>query len=229
MKRNLLFAGVLLTLAINNAHAQFLEDGTYKYENEGMYLEIKICDEGSSVCSLSISDGPDEIVSDGKGTWFAVNQNGVGENYNGPTGWYQVPSKESTFEISSLGNDSISLTGYGTSEIKMSRLKQATTISFVGEFKDVICTDAACPCGACNYIFQDPLGQEMKFQQYDESTGGITLIMYNDEELPMANSELTGKMFSITYEKVECSCPDPENPDALVTTEELKIVSIQAQ
>jgi hypothetical protein len=107
-------------------------------------------------------------------------------------------------------------------------VKDSPITYFVGEFKNASCSDAACPCGACYYIFQDPLGKEITFQQYDEAALGITLIMYTDEVQPIANSELTGKMFSITYVKVPCSCIDPISGES-ITTEELKIVSIQAK
>ncbi|MFN5910011.1 MAG: hypothetical protein ACK45H_01625 [Bacteroidota bacterium] len=100
---------IVLFIAFSST-AQFLEDGSYTFTDGGYYsMDIEICDGGWSVCSFNFKHDENTIAFVESGEWFRVNLNGVGDDYDGPIGWYQIYTEEETYEFENLPNGTFKL------------------------------------------------------------------------------------------------------------------------
>jgi hypothetical protein len=107
--KKLIFISILFISSLS--YSQFLEDGFYSFTDGDKYtLNLEICDGGGSICSFNFMFDKNTVDFTESGEWFRVNLNGLGENYEGPVGWYQANAKDISYEFESLSNGTFKLT-----------------------------------------------------------------------------------------------------------------------
>lgn len=97
---------LLLSLFVNcTLYSQELYSGqNILSNNDGIRLEMEICDGGDSICSFRIKEGDKILASGNSGEYFRVNMNGMEDDYDGAEGWYQFESeKGESFELEYAG------------------------------------------------------------------------------------------------------------------------------
>ena len=81
---------------------------------------------------------------------------------------------------------------------------QETTIT--AKFKDAVCTDAACECQACFYVFVTDKGEEFVFNSISAENPDYTLLFKEVYGRWETNTENAGKNFTIKFNNEACQC-----------------------
>ena len=101
-------------------------DGKYTYQNtKGMTCSVTISESGwKAALVLNLGKSYNGKVIKARGDWFKVNRNGVGPDYDGPAGWYQVSDGICVMEFDEPNKTlTISFSECEKSEIKVKEIK----------------------------------------------------------------------------------------------------------
>lgn len=99
-----LFIVFLLIFCTNIAFSQ-LSDGKYVFADKDITLSFKVTDDGTQLKDVRITENATNKTEYGNGEWFTLNLNGVGPDYEGPSGWYQFQTSGCNYEFESSNKE----------------------------------------------------------------------------------------------------------------------------